>query len=91
MLQITYILLAVGIGGLCGAGSGYMARARKQGASTLKLWVVWALVITLVLLCAKGIGTINVNARPSEEVKFFSVAALAVAFLCSLFYTRRQK
>ena len=91
VLQFTYILLAVCIGAVCGAGSGYMARAKEQVASTLKLWVVWAAVIAIVLLCAKGIGTINVAIRPSEEIKFLSVAALAIAFFSSLVYTRRKK
>lgn len=91
MLQLTYILLAVCIGAVCGAGSGYMARVKEQGASRLRLWLVWAVAIAIVLLCAMGIGTINVSIRPSEGIKFFSVAALAIAFFCSLFHTRRKK
>ena len=90
MLALIYVLLAVCIGSVCGAGSGYMSRAREQGASKLRLWVVWALALTVVLVCAKGMGTINVNARSPEALKFFSVAALVVAFLGSFMYARRR-
>ena len=89
MLTFIYVLLAVCIGAVCGVGSAYMARSRRQGASRLKLWVVWALAITVVLICAAGMGTINVSARPSETMKFVSVAALALAFLGGFLYTRR--
>lgn len=91
MLALTYILLAVCIGAICGAVSGYMGRAKEQGPSRVKLWLVWVIAISLVLVCAMGIGTINVTAQPSEALKFISVAALAVAFLCGLLYARREK
>ena len=90
MLLFIYVFLAVCIGAVCGAGSGYMARAREQGASKLKLWVVWALAITGVLICATGMGTMNVSTRPPDALKLLSVGALAVAFLGGLFYTRRR-
>ena len=90
MPSVIYVLLAVCIGLVCGAGSGYLARAREQGATKTRLWIVWALAITVVLACAAGMGTINATARPPEALKFFSVVTLIAAFLGGLMYFCRK-
>lgn len=90
-MAIIFVLAAIILGVVAGAGLGYESRFLRDQPEWWRPWLVFAVVIVVGVVCTLLVNYINETDPPSATTKGLSILAGAVAFSISMFIARKRR
>jgi uncharacterized membrane protein len=90
-MAIIFVLAALVLGAVAGAGLGYESRFLQDKPEGWGPWLVFGSVAAIGVLCTLLVNYINETDPPSSAAKWLSFLVGAVAFGIAMFVVRRRR
>jgi hypothetical protein len=90
-MAIIFVLCALVLGAVTGAGLGYESRFLRDQPEGWGPWLVFAAVVGVGAMCTVLVNYINETNPPSAAAKWLSVVVGVLAFSIAWFIARRRR